>query len=75
MQKYREKSGIIANPHFSPADGVGSRGRPCEKACPIDLPILDYKDSGIMSHCDCLKCPECIAVCPANALRWSSKKS
>ena len=48
--------------------------RTCEKVCPIGLPIVDYKDSGVMSHRDCLKCPECVAVCPARALRWPSKK-
>lgn len=46
----------------------------CEKACPINLPIVIHKDSGIMTDPDCLKCSECIASCPKNALSWSSKK-
>ena len=44
--------------------------RTCEKTCPIDLPIVKHKDSGVVAEGDCLKCPECIAACPANALSW-----
>lgn len=42
----------------------------CEKACPINLPIVKHKSEGVVSEPDCLKCPECIRVCPANALKW-----
>ncbi|MCK4249367.1 MAG: 4Fe-4S binding protein, partial [Candidatus Omnitrophica bacterium] len=42
----------------------------CEKACTLNLPIVRYKNTGIMSHRDCLKCSECIAVCPEQALSW-----
>ncbi|MCX8052943.1 MAG: 4Fe-4S binding protein [Armatimonadetes bacterium] len=42
----------------------------CEKACPINLPIVKHKAEGIVSESDCLKCPECITVCPKGALSW-----
>lgn len=42
----------------------------CEKTCPLRLPILSYKGTGIMAHRDCLKCSECIAVCLKKALSW-----
>ena len=48
--------------------------RTCEKACPIDLAIVKHKDSGVVDERDCLRCPECIAVCPANALNWPEKR-
>lgn len=44
--------------------------RKCEKACPMALPLVKDKSVGYLQHRDCLKCPECIAVCPANALSW-----
>ena len=48
--------------------------RACEKACPIGLAIVRDKDGGRLTSRDCLKCPECIAVCPANALCWHEKR-
>jgi ferredoxin-type protein NapH len=42
----------------------------CEKACPIDLSIAMHKDGGVVAEPDCLRCPECIKVCPAKALSW-----
>ncbi|MGB9619161.1 MAG: 4Fe-4S binding protein, partial [Armatimonadota bacterium] len=42
----------------------------CEKACPMNLPIVKHKAEGVVSEPDCLRCPECINVCPAGALRW-----
>jgi ferredoxin-type protein NapH len=44
--------------------------RLCEKACPFQLPIIQDKDRGRLLSRDCLKCPECIAACPAKALKW-----
>jgi ferredoxin-type protein NapH len=46
----------------------------CEKACPIQLAIVPDKDGGRLTSRDCLKCPECIAVCPAKALQWQTTK-
>ncbi len=42
----------------------------CEEVCPMHLPILDYKDEGVMEHRDCIKCSECLAACPQDALSW-----
>ncbi len=47
----------------------------CEKKCPMDLPIVSYKESGQMSDRDCLKCSECINVCPNNALSWPNQQN
>ena len=44
--------------------------RLCEKVCPIQLAIVQDKDNGRLTSRDCLKCPECIAVCPTKALSW-----
>lgn len=40
----------------------------CEDACLMGLSIVGHKDTGIVSEPDCLRCSECVAVCPANAL-------
>jgi ferredoxin-type protein NapH len=45
----------------------------CEKACPIQLAIVQDKDDGRLTSRDCLKCPECVAACPTNALTWPPK--
>ncbi len=42
----------------------------CEKNCPFDLTIFSYKNQGCLPDRDCLKCSECISVCPKNALKW-----
>jgi ferredoxin-type protein NapH len=47
--------------------------RICEKACPIQIPIVKDKDLGYVSSRDCLKCPECTAVCPTKALYWPQR--
>ena len=47
--------------------------RACEKACPIQLAIVQDKDTGLLTSRDCLKCPECIAACPVKALAWPKK--
>lgn len=48
--------------------------RACEKACPMGLEIVKHKDSGVLADPDCLKCSECIAVCPAKALDWKKEE-
>jgi len=52
--------------------GICSECRLCEKACPFGLSIVKYKNDGVILDCDCLKCSECIAVCPKEALIWPS---
>ena len=45
----------------------------CEAACPMGLTIVEHKDRGVLPHRDCMKCSECVAVCPADALSWPGK--
>ena len=45
----------------------------CERACPMGLSIVAHRRGGLLPHRDCLRCSECIAVCPANALKWSKR--
>lgn len=40
----------------------------CERVCPMDIPITQYKEKGFIADRDCLKCRECVAVCPFGAL-------
>jgi len=49
-------------------DGCGA----CEKACPMDLRILDYLRAGerVLST-ECLLCQTCVTVCAKDALRVS----
>jgi ferredoxin-type protein NapH len=44
----------------------------CEKSCPIGIHLIDYKQSGVISNRDCLKCSECRGVCPKDVLLWPS---
>jgi ferredoxin-type protein NapH len=44
--------------------------RACEKACPMNLAIVPCKAAGGLADPDCLKCPECSAVCPRKALKF-----
>lgn len=44
--------------------------RACEKACPLGLSITKFRASGSLLDYDCMKCPECITVCPEGALRF-----
>lgn len=43
----------------------------CEKKCPFSLSITQYKERGEVRERDCVKCSECVNVCPAKALSWS----
>ncbi len=43
----------------------------CERVCPIGIPIVSYKKNGQILDRDCLKCSECVFVCPKKALSWS----
>lgn len=40
----------------------------CTKNCPINIDVLSYKDEGVISDPNCLKCGVCIAKCPKKAL-------
>jgi polyferredoxin len=42
----------------------------CEKKCPFDISIVKHKEEGVVDEPDCLKCSECIVVCPKKALSW-----
>ena len=44
--------------------------RSCERACPLDLPILREMEDGTFKGRDCLQCPECQAVCPKGILHF-----
>ena len=42
----------------------------CERSCPMGLTIVEHRAAGRLPHRDCLRCSECVAVCPAGALGW-----
>lgn len=44
--------------------------RACERVCPMHIPIVSYKKGGIVLDQDCIKCGECIVICPKDALRF-----
>ncbi len=44
--------------------------RLCERRCPMGLTIAEHAAAGELPHWDCLRCSECVAVCPTGALRW-----
>ena len=44
--------------------------RACEKACPMNLAIIKFKADRRLADTDCLKCPECSAVCTRKALQF-----
>jgi len=44
----------------------------CERVCPMNIPITRHKDAGVIRDRDCLKCRECAAVCPFDALSVES---
>jgi heterodisulfide reductase subunit A-like polyferredoxin len=47
------------------------RCRVCEKACPMDLKIVDNtRPDGRVNLRDCLKCPECQSACPKGLLHF-----
>jgi len=42
----------------------------CEKVCAMNLEIVRHKPAGVVAERDCLRCSECVAACPAAALKW-----
>jgi polyferredoxin len=42
----------------------------CEKFCPMHIHILDHKKQGIVTDRDCIKCLECVMVCPSCSLAF-----
>jgi len=60
--------------HLLEYDGSGCRlCRICERKCPMDLPVVSWKDTGVVRERDCLKCSECAAACPARVLSWPQR--
>ncbi len=44
----------------------------CERACPMDIKILEYTDKGSrVTSAECIQCMECITVCPTSAINIS----
>lgn len=41
----------------------------CEYACPMDVPILSFLDSGDIRHPQCILCLKCMDVCPTKAIK------
>lgn len=41
----------------------------CEKICPLNIKITNESGDGFLCNKDCLKCRECVAVCPKKALQ------
>ncbi len=48
---------------------IGEKCALCEKACPMGVPILQYKDKGHIAHPLCISCLRCAEVCPYRAIR------
>ncbi len=46
--------------------------RKCEKHCSMNLAIIDDKSKHFLGDRDCIKCGECIAVCPKKTLSFKS---
>jgi ferredoxin-type protein NapH len=44
--------------------------RSCERACPMNLKIVGQEKDGALRLPDCLKCGECVVVCPKNVLHF-----
>jgi len=40
----------------------------CERVCPMDVPILNFLDSGEIRHPQCILCLKCMEVCPTKAI-------
>ncbi|MBW2520080.1 MAG: 4Fe-4S binding protein [Deltaproteobacteria bacterium] len=46
----------------------------CENNCPMQLEIARYRLTGQSEESDCIKCSECISVCPhKDVLSWPTK--
>ena len=46
----------------------------CEKACPMDIKILEYTEKGSrVTSTECILCMECINVCPKSAIRITNR--
>lgn len=43
--------------------------RVCEKVCPMGIKIVGYIEDGQILSRDCLKCSECISVCPSASIK------
>lgn len=41
----------------------------CNQNCPVAIDVHSYKESGQVTHSDCLKCQACIRKCPKGAIK------
>lgn len=44
----------------------------CQKACPVEINPGSFRDEGVVTDKDCLRCQNCVAVCPHKALSLES---
>jgi NAD-dependent dihydropyrimidine dehydrogenase PreA subunit len=42
----------------------------CEKVCRMQIYPGSYREAGVVSHGDCLKCHYCVENCPKKALEF-----
>lgn len=42
----------------------------CEARCPMELAIAAHREAGALPYGDCIKCSNCAAACPQQALFW-----
>lgn len=47
----------------------------CEKACPLNLSIIDKKDKTVQHNKDCISCSKCVVSCPSSSLDYECKRS
>lgn len=45
--------------------------RKCEKHCSMKLSIIDDKTKNFLTDRDCIRCSECVAVCPKKTLSFN----
>ncbi|MBU0744086.1 MAG: 4Fe-4S binding protein [Gammaproteobacteria bacterium] len=41
----------------------------CEKVCPLNIGIIKDRDQEFLTDKDCIKCGECVSICPKKALK------
>ncbi|MCR8433441.1 MAG: 4Fe-4S binding protein [Crenarchaeota archaeon] len=53
---------------LSISKGLCNECKLCERVCPMDVPILDFLESGEIRHPQCILCLKCVEACPKRAL-------
>lgn len=56
--------------HLLRVDRTCSNCGTCEKVCRMQIYPGSYRDAGVVSHGDCLKCSYCVETCPKKALAF-----